>query len=128
MTEERNETTDKQEPHGWHIPDEVRVGVLAGAEESEIWLQAHLLQCDSCRAPIIDILTKVGGDMVVSDEGVDCHQARNALFHFLEGDREPSFVLLQHIVICDDCSHTFYDPAKAAILLEFDPDDTGEAG
>ncbi|MEX0800433.1 MAG: hypothetical protein WD379_04375 [Dehalococcoidia bacterium] len=127
MTEERAESMDKQEPHSWHIPDETRVGVLAGVEEAEIWLQAHLLRCESCRRPIIDLLTRVGGEM--SDGGaVDCHQARNALFHFLEGGREPASVLVQHIVMCDDCSHTFYEPAKAAIVLEFDPDETGEAG
>lgn len=132
MTEEREKTAareDDQETPDWHIPDEVRVGVLAGVEESEIWLQAHLLRCQACREPIIDLLAKVQGGMVVSDEGaVECAQARNAIFHFLETGREPSFILLQHVLNCDDCSHTFYEPAKAAIVLEFDPDDTGEAG
>ncbi len=120
---------ERQATPDWHIPDHVRIAVLAGVEESEIWLQAHLLRCEDCRRPIIGLLAEIQGTMVSSDEGaVDCAQARNAIFHFLEGDRNPPFILLQHILACDSCSHTFYEPAKAAIILEFDPDETGEAG
>lgn len=127
--EQANASLERQNKPEWHIPDDVRVGVLAGVEESEIWLQAHLLRCKDCRRPIIDLLGEIQGTMLSSDEGaVDCAQARNAIFHFLEGDRDPQYILLQHILSCDSCSHTFYEPAKAAIILEFDPDETGEAG
>jgi predicted anti-sigma-YlaC factor YlaD len=120
---------EQQSTPQWHIPDEVRVGVLAGVEEFETWLQAHLMRCAACRKPIIDLLGEIQGTMAVSDEGgVECAEARNALFHYLEGDREPPFMLLQHIIICDSCSETFYEPAKATAVLEFNPDETGEAG
>ena len=123
------EDLEQQEAPVWHIPDEARVGVLAGLEEYETWFQAHLLRCDTCRSPIIDLLGQVQATEVFSDEGeVACAQARNALMHYLETDRQPPFTLLQHILACDACSRTFYEPAKAAVVLEFDPDDTGEAG
>ena len=119
----------RQVAPAWHIPDEARVGVLAGLEEYETWLQAHLLRCDACRSPIIDLMVQVQGSEVTSDEGgVACAQARNALMHYLESDRKPPFTLLQHILACDTCNQTFYEPAKAAVVLEFDPDEVGEAG
>ncbi len=120
---------ERQQTPDWHIPDEVRIGVLAGLEEHEAWLQAHLMRCQTCRQPIIELLAQVQGTMVVSDEGeVTCAEGRNALMHYLESGRPPPFILLQHILACDACSHTFYEPAKAAVLLEFDPDEVGEAG
>ena len=120
---------ERQVAPAWHIPDEARVGVLAGLEEYETWLQAHFLRCDACRSPIIDLMVQVQGSEVISDEGdVACAQARNALMHYLESDRKPAFTLLQHILACDTCYGTFYEPAKAAVVLEFDPDDVGEAG
>lgn len=113
----------------WHIPDEVRVGVLAGAEEHERWLQAHLLRCESCSVPILALLGKLSGAEAAGPEvaRVTCSQARNAIFHFLETGREPAREL-GHIVTCESCSEAFYEPAKARVLLELDPEDVGEAG
>lgn len=120
---------ERQETPAWHIPDQVRVGVLAGLEEYDTWFQAHLLRCDTCRRPIIDLLGQIQGTEVVSDEGeVACAQARNALMHYLESGRQPPFMLVQHILACEACSQTFYEPAQAAVVLEFDPDEVGEAG
>src|SRR3972149_6795948 len=86
----------------WHIPDEVRIGVLAGLEEYETWFQAHLLRCHTCRRPIIDLLGQLQGTEVLSDEGgVACAEARSALMHYLETGRQPPFALLQHILACD---------------------------
>jgi len=120
---------ERQTAPAWHIPDEARVGVLAGLEQYETWLQAHFLHCNACRSPIIDLMGEIQGCEVISDEGeVLCAQARNALMHYLESDRRPPFTLLQHILACDTCCQTFYEPAKAAAILEFDPDEVGEAG
>ncbi len=119
---------EAQEPQSWHVPDQVRVGVLAGLEEHETWLQAHLLRCGPCRAAIIDLLDQVRGTELFSDEGVACALARNDVMHFLEAGRPPALVLLHHILNCEACSQTFYEPAKAAAVLEFDPEDVGEAG
>lgn len=114
----------------WHIPDQVRVGVLAGIEEHERWLQAHLLSCNDCRAPLIDLLGKLAKAELTRPElaQVTCSEARNAIFHFLETGREPALDLLRHIVTCELCAEPFYEPAKARVVLEHDPDDTGEAG
>ena len=120
---------EQQEAPSWHLPDEVRVGVLAGLEEYETWFQAHLLRCQACRGPIIELLTQTGGSEVGSDEGkIACAQARNAIMHYLEERRQPHPILVHHILTCDACSQTFFEPAKAAVLLEYDPDDVGEAG
>lgn len=120
---------ERQQTPDWHIPDQVRVGVLAGIEEYETWFQAHLLRCLTCRRPIIDLLAQTQGTELFSDEGaVACAETRNALMHYLETGRQPPPILLQHTFACEDCSNTFYEPAKAAVILEFDPDDTGEAG
>ena len=120
---------EAQEGHSWHVPDQVRVGVLAGLEEYETWLQAHLMRCDPCRGAIIDLLSQAQETEVFSAEGdVACAEARNAVMHYLETARPPNLVLLQHILTCEACSLTFYEPAKAAAVLEFDPEDVGEAG
>lgn len=120
---------EQQQTPDWHIPDQVRLGVLAGLEEYETWFQAHLLRCDTCRRPIIDLLAQTQGTEVFSDEGAGtCAQTRNALMHYLETGRPPPLTLLQHILICESCSHAFYEPAMAAVVLEFDPDEVGEAG
>ncbi|HEU4759914.1 MAG TPA: hypothetical protein VFT91_08035 [Dehalococcoidia bacterium] len=120
---------EAQEAHSWHVPDQVRVGVLAGLEEYETWLQAHLMRCAACRGAIIDLLGQAQGSEVFSDEGeVACAEARNAVMHFLETGRPPALPPFQHIATCEACSQTFYEPAKAASVLEFDPEDVGEAG
>lgn len=114
----------------WHIPDAVRVGVLAGAEEHQRWLQAHLLRCEDCRVPLIALLGKLARAEATGPEPaqVTCSQARNAIFHYLETSREPALELVRHIVTCEFCSETFYEPAKARVLLEHEPEDVGEAG
>jgi hypothetical protein len=114
----------------WHIPDEVRVGVLASVEEHEVWLQAHLLRCQDCLTPLLNLYGKLplGPACPTDPSVVDCSQARNAIFHYLETAREPAWDFLCHIVTCEACSQPFYEPAKNLVLLEYDPDETGEAG
>lgn len=120
---------ERQRAPVWHIPDHVRVGVLAGLEEYEMWLQAHLLRCEACRQPIVHLLSKLQGAVQREpDPGTACAPARAALFHYLEDGREPSPALLHHVTTCEGCSQPFYEPAKAAVLLEFEPEDVGEAG
>jgi len=119
---------ESQEPQSWHVPDQVWVGVLAGLEEYETWLQAHLLRCAPCRAAIIDLLGQAQATELFSDEGVACALARNDVMHFLEAGRPLGLVPLHHVLSCEACSQTFYEPASAAAVLEFDPDDVGEAG
>jgi len=121
---------EEQAGRHWHIPDEVRVGVLAGSEEYETWLQAHLLRCQECLKPLLSLFGRLPV-VEASGEGlaaVACSQARNAIFHYLETGREPPQEFLHHVINCEACSRPFYEPAKNLVLLEFDPNDTGEAG
>ncbi|MFQ6019525.1 MAG: hypothetical protein ACE5KW_02090 [Dehalococcoidia bacterium] len=120
----------KQKGLSWHIPDEVRVGVLAGTEEHEVWLQAHLLRCQDCLTPLLTLYGKLplGPACPTDPSSVDCSEARNAIFHYLETGREPAWELLCHITICEACSQPFYESAKNRVLLEYDPDEIGEAG
>ena len=48
----------KQVAPALHIPDTVRVGVIAATEEHEVWLQAHLMACEGCRAPLIAMMLR----------------------------------------------------------------------
>jgi hypothetical protein len=117
----------RQAAPAWHIPDHVRIGVLAGLEEYETWLQAHLLRCQACRQPIVRLLGKLQGSLgAAPGPPVACAPARAALFHYLEDGREPALPLLHHITTCEGCSQPFYEPAKALVLLEFEPEDVGE--
>lgn len=121
------EELKRQAVPAWHIPDHVRIGVLAGLEEYETWLQAHLLRCDACRQPIVRLLAKLQGSLQTAPgPTVTCAPARAALFHYLEDGREPSLPLLRHITTCEACSQPFYEPAKAVVLLEFEPEDVSE--
>lgn len=130
LSEQIIKDIEGQTAAAWHIPDAVRVGVLAGAEEHEWWLQAHLLRCEECLVPLNALLGKLAGAEAMGPEpaGTTCSQARNAIFHYLESGREPGLDLVRHVVTCESCSEVFYEPAKARVLLEHEPEHVGEAG
>lgn len=119
---------DRQVVPLWHIPDDVRVGVLAGADEHSLWLQGHFMRCEGCRAPLIALLNKRGAVGIRRPAETDCATARHSLFRYLEGGPDPSDEAFAHIVACDLCDDLFFEPAQAVILLEFEPEDVGEAG
>ena len=119
---------DRQVAPVWHIPDDVRVGVLACTDEHGLWLQGHFMRCEGCRAPLIALLHKRLAVDITPPAPVSCAAARDALFRYLEGGDEPSNEAFAHIVACDLCDDLFFEPAQAVILLEYEPEDVGEAG
>ncbi len=112
----------------WHIPDEVRVGVLACTDEHGLWLQGHFMACEGCRAPLTRYMMKKRSVAIQRPPEVSCAYARGAMFRYLEANEEPSDAVFAHIVSCDLCDDLFFEPAQAVVLLEYEPDDTGEAG
>lgn len=109
-----------------HIPDMVRVGVIACAEEHEMWLQAHLMACEGCRAPLITLMLKRTAVDMARPPEIPCHKARSLMFRYLEGGPLPDDATFAHITACDACDDLFFEPAEAVILKEYEPEHLGE--
>ena len=109
-----------------HIPDPVRVGVIAGTESDELWLQGHLMACEGCRAPLIDLLLKRPAVDIARPDEVPCAKARDVMFRYLEGGPLPDDPTFAHIAACDLCDDLFFEPAQAVILREYEPEHVGE--
>ncbi len=125
--EERvREDLRKQVAPALHIPDAVRVGVIACSEEDELWLQAHLMGCEGCRAPLIAMLLKRTTVDMGRPPEVTCAKARDVMFRYLEGGAEPDDATFAHITSCDLCDDLFFEPAQAVVLQEYEPEHVGE--
>lgn len=109
-----------------HIPDMVRVGVIACTEEHELWLQAHLMSCEGCRAPLVTLMLKRTAVDVHRPPQMPCAKARDVMFRYLEGGPLPDEATLAHITACDLCDDLFFEPAEAVILKEYEPEHVGE--
>ena len=109
-----------------HIPDAVRLGVIAGSEEHELWLQGHLMGCEGCRAPLIALLLKRTAMSVGRPPEIPCAKTRNVMFRYLEGGPEPDDATFVHISSCDLCDDLFFEPAQAVVLKEYEPEHVGE--
>ena len=109
-----------------HIPDTVRVGVIACTEEHELWLQAHLMACEGCRAPLIALMLKRTAVDVHRPPEMPCAKARDVMFRYFEGGPLPDEAVLAHITACDLCDDLFFEPAQAVILKEYEPEHVGE--
>ncbi len=109
-----------------HIPDAVRVGVIACAEEHELWFQGHLMACEGCRAPLIALLLKRTAMDVRRPPEIACAKARAMMCRYLECCDEPDDATFAHITSCDLCDDLFFEPAQAVILREYEPDHVGE--
>ncbi len=109
-----------------HIPDTVRVGVIADMEEHEVWLQAHLMACEGCRAPLITLMLKRTAVDVHRPPEMPCAKARDVMFRYFEGGPLPDEAVLAHITACDRCDDLFFEPAEAVILKEYEPEHVGE--
>ncbi|MBI1886271.1 MAG: hypothetical protein HYS09_08190 [Chloroflexi bacterium] len=119
---------ERQVSPRWHIPDAVRVGVLAGTDDDGLWLQGHFMSCEGCRSPLTRLLMKKQVVAISRPAQVSCPVARSDMFRYLESGQEPSEEAFAHIVSCDLCDDLFFEPAQAVVLLEHDPDEVGEAG
>jgi hypothetical protein len=109
-----------------HIPDTIRVGVIACMEEHDLWLQAHLMACEGCRAPLIALMLKRTAVDVRRPSEMPCAKARDLMFRYFEGGSLPDEAVLAHITACDRCDDLFFEPAQAVILKEYEPEHLGE--
>ncbi len=107
----------------WHLPDELRMGVLAGVEEAELRLEAHLVSCEMCREAQILLAERA---LLTSDEDCrcggecSCVKARNELLWLLEEGREMTDEAITHLNTCDDCRDHLLEPARMVYGREVD--------
>ena len=103
-----------------HLPDELRLGVLAGSEDHELRLEAHLLTCEFCREPGMTLaeFAETPDGRSAPQQPVACWEARNALLRFFEQGRELEPNAVAHLNVCDCCRDHFLEPARAARALE----------
>ncbi len=120
-----SEGLSKQVAPALHIPDAVRVGVVACMDEHELWLQGHLMACEGCRAPLIALILKRTAMDVGRPADVPCPKARDVMFRYLEGGPEPNDAAFAQITSCDLCDDLFFVPAQAVVLMEYEPEHVG---
>jgi len=123
------EPTEEEELPPSHFPDLMRIGVLVGEEGDELRLQAHFMQCESCREPALRLLKQVSrsAKAPTPEARISCAQARNALFRYFEQGREPTQPELDHLNACTSCCEHFLGPARCARHHEVE-DDTPALG
>lgn len=117
----RDATALKDQPMAQvHIPDELRVGVLAGMEHHELRLQAHFLSCDACRKLGLTLadLADMPDARCAPQQPITCWQARNALFRFFEQGRTLDPDGVAHLNACECCRDHFLEPARAVRALD----------
>jgi hypothetical protein len=107
-----------------HFPDLMRIGVLVGEEGDELRLQAHFMQCESCREPALRLVRQLSREpkSATPSAQISCAQARNALFRYFEQGREPAQAELDHLNACGDCCEHFLGPARCARHHEAESD------
>ena len=103
-----------------HLPDELRLGVLAGMEDEELRLEAHLLTCEFCHEPGMTLaeFADTPDGRRAPQQPVACWEARNALLRFFEQGRELEPDAVTHLNVCECCRDHFLEPARAVRALE----------
>lgn len=123
--EGENSTTDQPEQAKrppTHLPETIRLGALAGLEDEELRLEAHLVMCPICREPALELTARAERDADACVEANDCARARNSLFRFLEQGREAPSEAIAHLRDCDPCHDLFLESARCACTWELDED------
>jgi hypothetical protein len=116
----------KQVAPAMHIPDIVRVGVIACTDEDGLRLQGHLMACEGCREPLIALVPQRTALPLTRPAEISCAKARDAMCRYLEGGDQPDDAAFAHVTSCDLCDDLFFEPAKALILREYEPEHVGE--
>ncbi len=116
----------KQVAPAQHISDIVRVGVIAHTEEDCLRLQAHLMTCEGCRAPLISLVLHRTALPLARPPEISCAKACDVMCRYLEGGGLPDDATFVHITSCDACDDLFFEPARAVILREYEPEHLGE--
>ncbi len=108
-----------------HVPDELRLSVLGGAEEARYHFVPHLMQCLQCQERLRDLVERLDG--VTADAGAsDCERARSAALQFLDRGKPLVPHDLMHLKGCEDCTLLFVEPGLAVRVRE--SGGTGRAG
>lgn len=107
-----------------HLPDALRIGVLAEEEGAELRIEGHIMSCPICGESCLCLWEQVrgNGDPPAYVPGPDCAQTRNDVLRYLEDDREVPQPTLTHLSDCDSCRTHFIEPAKALYALLVDED------
>ena len=108
-----------------HFPDWLRVGVLGEGEEAKLRFVPHLMDCQRCREHMLAVADGIVAFLRASSP-LACHQARNAVFQYLEFDRPLGDEVLAHLTSCPDCYEHFIEPANNLAVIE--ADETGLPG
>lgn len=107
-----------------HLPDVLRIGVLAGLEDQELRLEAHFLECDVCCEPEVALaeFADTPQGRCAPQAPVSCPEARNALFRYFDQGRQLAVDAVAHLNACECCRDHFLAPARAVRAREVDED------
>ena len=108
-----------------HFPDWLRVGVLGEGEEAKLRFVPHLMACERCRDHLLAAADQMPAFLRASSP-LACHEARNAVFQYLEFDRPLGEDVMAHLTSCAECYDHFVEPAKNLVVIE--ADETGLPG
>lgn len=105
-----------------HIPDAIRMGVLAQDEGAELRIQGHLMACEVCGESSITLWERVRAKArpAASVRPYSCLKARNALLRYLEEGRPLAEAVIIHLRECIGCADRFLEPGKALHTLAVD--------
>ena len=105
-----------------HIPDVLRLGVLAQDEGAELRIEGHLMACEFCRENSICLWERARdrADPPAFVQRYSCLQTRNDLFRHLEEGRLLAEAAVTHLRECIGCADHFLEPAKALHTLDVD--------
>lgn len=97
---------------GWHIPDELRVGTMAGLLGYDRRFREHVLGCYRCRPSLRELYLKLSptsNTKVTKAAGsVPCVMARKAVVIYLEEGIVPPENALAHLAVCRACTRCFW--------------------
>lgn len=110
-----------------HFDDSLRVGVLAGLEESKLRFVPHLMACQRCGERLLELVEEVSA-LEKGNNAAEpaCEQIRDAVLQLLDLGKPLPAQHLAHLQRCEDCYDLFVEPAKNIRVLE--AEETGEAG
>ena len=102
-----------------HLPDALRIGVLAEDEGAGLRMEGHIMSCPICGESCLCLWETVRGnvDPPAYVPGPGCAQTRNDILRYLEDDREVPEPTLAQLQDCEGCRTHFIEPAKALYAL-----------
>ena len=111
----------------WHLPDELRVAVLASEEVAERRLQGHLMSCEGCRRPLLALAELMPPPSLAQGpaDPADCPSVRHSVILYIEEGRSLSSETIDHLSRCEDCGDLFLEPAISVTRTDREEETTG---